>query len=410
MQNRAGLWVLTATHAATDFYTGTVAALLPFLILERRYDYAAVAGITLAATSFSSIAQPVFGYLTDRFRLRWLVLAGLLTAGIGIAVSGLFTESYAATWIAIAISGIGVAAYHPAGTVLAREYGGGTSRSMSVFSVGGNVGVALAPAAVLLTVGVWGLSATPWLMVPAAALGVAYLLRPRTVAEAGAMTAAATAGAAPAAGATPAPAPTNPARLRDDWRGFGVMGLALACWSVAYVGTSSFIALYQIQRFGVSTAEASIALTVFPAAGAVGTLVGGFIADRFGRLQVIRGGYALAVLATAVIVFAPSPIVAIIGTGILGVTLFLPFSPQITLSHTYLPNHIGLASGVTLGLSLSLGGLLAPLLGTLADATNLQTAFVAMTALLVAALIVTLLLRDPATRPVPKRLATATRN
>ncbi|WP_030149577.1 MFS transporter [Mycetocola saprophilus] len=389
MQNRAGLWVLTATHAANDFYAGAVSALLPFLILERHYDYAAVAGITLAATSLSSVAQPAFGLLADRFRMRWLVLAGLLTAGVGIAVSGLFADSYAATWIAIAISGIGVAAYHPSGTVLAREYGGGTNRSLSIFSVGGNVGAALAPTGVLLTVGVWGLSATPLLMIPAAVMGAAFLLRPR--------------GTEPAAKTASADAHAPVAK--DDWRGFGVLVAVLACWSVAYICTSSFIALYGIQRFGISTAEASIALTVFPAAGAAGTLIGGFLADRFGRLRVVRAGYALAVLAMVGIVLAPSAPVAVIATAVLGIALFLPFSPQVTLSHAFLPNRIGLASGVTLGLTLSFGGLMGPALGAIADATSVRVSFVVMLVLLVIALMVALVLRDPARREVERVLA-----
>ncbi|MCS4275748.1 FSR family fosmidomycin resistance protein-like MFS transporter [Mycetocola sp. BIGb0189] len=389
MQNRAGLWVLTATHAANDFYAGAVSALLPFLILERHYDYAVVAGITLAATSLSSVAQPAFGLLADRFRMRWLVLAGLLTAGVGIAVSGLFADSYAATWIAIAISGIGVAAYHPSGTVLAREYGGGTNRSLSIFSVGGNVGAALAPTGVLLTVGVWGLSATPLLMIPAAVMGAAFLLRPR--------------GAEPAAKTASADAHAPVAQ--DDWRGFGVLVAVLACWSVAYIGTSSFITLYGIQRFGISTAEASIALTVFPAAGAAGTLIGGFLADRFGRLRVVRAGYALAVLAMVGIVLAPSAPVAVIATAVLGIALFLPFSPQVTLSHAFLPNRIGLASGVTLGLTLSFGGLMGPALGAIADASSVRVSFVVMLVLLVIALMVALVLRDPARREVERVLA-----
>ncbi|RLP75057.1 MFS transporter [Mycetocola tolaasinivorans] len=386
MQNRAGLWVLTATHAANDFYAGAVSALLPFLILERHYDYAAVAGITLAATSLSSVAQPAFGLLADRFRLRWLVLAGLLTAGAGIAISGLFEDSYAATWISIAISGIGVAAYHPSGTVLAREYGGGTNRSLSIFSVGGNVGAALAPTGVLLTVGVWGLSATPLLMIPAAVLGVAFLLRPR--------------GGAVASNATGAATVRALVPAKDDWRGFGVLVAVLACWSVAYIGTSSFITLLEIQRFSISTADASIALTVFPAAGAAGTLAGGFLADRFGRLRVIRSGYALALIAMVAIILAPAPPFAVLATGVLGVSLFLPFSPQVTLSHAFLPNRIGLASGVTLGLTLSFGGLMSPLLGVIADASSVRTAFVVMAGLLIVALAVALVLRDPARRTV----------
>jgi FSR family fosmidomycin resistance protein-like MFS transporter len=47
------------------------------------------------------------------------------------------------------------------------------------------------------------------------------------------------------------------------------------------------------------------------------------------------------------------------------------------MGQEYLPGRIGVASGVTIGLSIGLGGLGAPLLGLLADAQGLRSVFVA---------------------------------
>lgn len=378
---RLGLWALTATHAANDFYTGAVAALLPFFVLHAEYSYAAVAGITLAATALSSVAQPMFGYLSDRYGLRWMSLAGLLAAGVGIALSGIVADSYAAVWIVVAISGIGVAAYHPAATMEARVLGGGTSGSMSLFSVGGNVGVALAPSAVILVVGTFGLSGSGFLIVPAVVLGLVYaLVSWRHLFSQ----------SVPAERTTV----STTASIPDDWRAFMWLTAVLATWSVAYVGTSTFVSLYSIQRFDVTTGFASIALSVFPAAGAVGTLAGGWLADRFGRLRIVRTGYLLAAISTIAIVLAPSSAVVIVATAGLGTSLFLPFAAQITLSHSYLPNRIGMASGVTLGLTLSLGGLVSPLLGSVADQTSIQSVFVIVAVLLVAGFTLSFVLKE----------------
>lgn len=380
-RNRLGLWALTATHAANDFYTGAVAALLPFFVLHAGYSYAAVAGITLAATALSSVAQPMFGYMGDRYGMRWMSLAGLLAAGAGIALSGIVADSYVAVWIVVAISGIGVAAYHPAATMEARELGGGTSGSMSLFSVGGNVGVALAPSAVILIVGTFGLSGSGFLIIPAVVLGFVYLLvswRHLFSRQVPAERVSA----------------TVKASIPDDWRAFAWLTAVLATWSVAYVGTSTFISLYSIQRFEVTTGFASVALSVFPAAGAAGTLAGGWLADRFGRLRIVRAGYLLAAISTIAIVLAPSPVVVIVATAVLGTSLFLPFAAQITLSHSYLPNRIGMASGVTLGLTLSLGGLVSPLLGSIADKTSVQSVFVIVASLLLAGFVLSFILKE----------------
>ncbi|GGR34289.1 MFS transporter [Agromyces mediolanus] len=389
-RSRTMLWTLTATHAANDFFTGAVAALLPFFVLQAGYSYAAVAGITLAATALSSVAQPVFGYLGDRFGLRWLSLAGLLVAGAGVAVSGLLADWYPAVLVAIALSGIGVAAYHPAATMEARAAGGGTSGAMSVFSVGGNVGVALAPAAVVLAVGWFGLPGTTLLFLPAVVLGAVYLVATRRSSRA--------ARSAASSAISPARAPMT---ARDDWRSFVWLTVVLAMWSVAYVGTSAFVVLYSIDRFDASPEFASLALSLFPAAGAVGTLLGGWLADRIGRLRIVRIGYALAVLSILGIVLAPSAEIVIAATAALGFSLFLPFAPQITLSHSYLPNRIGVASGLTLGLTLSLGGLATPLLGVLADAGGIQLVFVAMAVLVAAGLGLSFVLAERASEHLP---------
>src|SRR5690242_5037786 len=110
--------VLVVGHAVDDIYQGAVPALVPFLVAERAYGYLAAAGITLAATLISSVVQPVFGLLTDRHGLPWLVPVGMTVAGAGIGLSGP-PPSYALTWLAIALSGLGVAAYHPEAARLA---------------------------------------------------------------------------------------------------------------------------------------------------------------------------------------------------------------------------------------------------------------------------------------------------
>ena len=53
--NRPGVALMSIAHGVDDLYQGCVAALLPFLVLERNYTYAAVSGLALAATILSSV-------------------------------------------------------------------------------------------------------------------------------------------------------------------------------------------------------------------------------------------------------------------------------------------------------------------------------------------------------------------
>ncbi|MDQ0698082.1 fucose permease [Streptomyces sp. W4I9-2] len=61
--------------------------------------------------------------------------------------------------------------------------------------------------------------------------------------------------------------------------------------------------------------------------------------------------------------------------------LYVPFSLQVTLGQDYLPSRVGTASGITLGLTVSIGGLASPAIGALADTTSLQTALAPLVAM-----------------------------
>lgn len=380
----AALALLSATHLVDDLYQGAVPALLPFLALDRHYSYTALTGITLAATLLSSAVQPVFGVLTDRYRLGWLVPAGLLVAGVGVGLSGL-GGGYLATWLAIALSGLGVAAYHPEATRTARGLAGDSTQAMSWFSVGGNVGIALGPAVVTPVLLVTGLHGTPLLALPAVLM--AALLAVRRPWRSGTT---ARRGRPGQAGRGQPEAPR-----RDDWRSFARLTTVVVARSIAYFGVASLLALFVIRRFHEPAAVGSAALTVFVAAGAVGSLTGGWLADRWQRVATVRLGYACAIPALILLAAAPSAAVAFAAAVIFGLALYLPFAVQVTLGQDYLPNRIGTASGVTLGLAISIGGLAAPLFGFLADSHGLRLALAALVVLPVVSLALAFRLREP---------------
>jgi FSR family fosmidomycin resistance protein-like MFS transporter len=376
--DRRGLGLLTASHVVDDLYQGAVPALLPFLVLERGYSYAAATGITLAATVLSSVVQPAFGVLADRRPLPWLPAVGLLVAGVGIGLAGL-GDAYWSTWAAVALSGLGVAAYHPAAARAARAAAGASAQGMSWFAVGGNAGLALGPVVVTPVLLAYGVAGTPLLALPALVTAVVLLALARR------------AGARP----RPAAAAGRVPERDDDWRSFGWLTGMVVIRSVLYFGVSSLIALHVIDRFGVSASAGSAALATFLGVGAVGTLAGGWLADRWGRLPAIRLGYALAVPGLVLLVVAPSWPVALAAAVLLGVGLYLPFSVQTTVGQELLPNRVGTASGVTIGLAVSAGGAVTPLFGLLADAHGLAWSLAALLPLPLLALLVSLRLPGP---------------
>jgi FSR family fosmidomycin resistance protein-like MFS transporter len=374
MYQRARLGVLSVSHVVDDFYQGAVPALVALLVIERNYTYAAAAGITLAATVLSSVAQPVFGLLTDRREMHWMVPAGLGVAGLGIGLSGL-TDSYALTWAAVALSGLGVAAYHPQAARTARIAGGGTATGMSIFAVGGNLGFAIGPAATTAVLLSTGLGGTPLLIAPALVMVVVLVLLQRR-------------------NGTPAAAPARATDGIDRWRSFSLLSAMVVMRSILFFGLSTLIALFLRERFGSSPAVGSAALTTLLAVGTAATVVGGRLADRIGRLPTIRIGYLLALPGLAGLLLAPSAGWAFAATALLGIATYLPFSVQTTLAQDYLPTRVGTASGVTLGLAVSVGGVFTPVLGAIGDRAGLGAAILTLAATPVLALLISLRLPE----------------
>lgn len=338
-----------------DVYQGSVAALVPFFVAERAYSYAAASGIVLAASLLSSVAQPVFGALTDRWPIPWLLPVSTLLGGLGIGLSGL-SGSYVLTLVFVAISGVGVAAYHPESARVARLASEGSHSSMGWFSLGGNIGFAAAPLMVAAVVATGGLRLSPLLVVPALAGSVLCLPVLRALGkktQSGSVSAARTG--------------------TDDKRSFLKLCLVIVCRSITFVALSTFVSFYVRQRAGGGTAAGTAALFVFFAGGAVGTVLGSSLADRWDRVAVVRVSYLVTVAAVTGVVFVPGPAIYLF-VALTAIGLYVPFSLQVTLAQDYLPTRMGTASGITLGLTVSVGGLVSPVIGGIADAASLQTA------------------------------------
>ncbi|MET9423286.1 MFS transporter [Streptomyces sp. NPDC006540] len=379
--------LLSVGHACVDVYQGAVASLVPFFVAERAYSYAAVSGIVLAASVLSSVTQPVFGVLTDRWAMPWLLPVSTLLGGVGIALSGV-SGSYGWTLVFVAVSGLGVAAYHPEAARVARLACRGSHKGMGWFSLGGNLGFALAPLMVAAVVAVGGLRLSPLFVVPALVGSVLCLPVLKSLEKDGRVRSG--------------PVVTRGA---DDRGSFVKLSMAVICRSVVFVGLSTFISLYARQRTGGGAAAGTAALFVLYLGGAVGSVVGGHLAERWDRVVVSRWSYLATVVAVAGIVTVPGPVLYVF-VALASAGLYVPFSLQVTLGQDYLPSRVGTAGGITLGLTVSAGGLAGPFIGQLADATSLRTALAPLVVMPVLSWLLLRNLPEPAT---PQRVTVTAR-
>ena len=353
--DKRAMLLLSGGHLATDFANGALPALIPYFKDRFHLSYTLAALLMLASAASSSVIQPLFGLWSDRHGALWLLPAGVLLAGAGIAAAA-DAPSYGLVFALVVVSGLGIAAYHPEGSKFA-AYASGRRRAsgMSAFSIGGNVGYALGPICVGLAVGAWGLRGGWLLVVPCVAAAAMLVWRHAYLASF-------------------APDREHVGRTagEDDTRALGLLLGVIAFRSSAWFGLLTFVPFWEIS-LGHSKSYGNHLLALMLLAGGIGTIAAGPAADRFGRrLVLLVSLVAMPLLIAAYIVLGG--VLGAVSLALVGPCVTGTFGVTAVMSQEYLPTRIGMASGLSIGMSVGLGGVAAVVLGIVADAVDLRTA------------------------------------
>lgn len=349
------VYLLSAGHLAADLNQGAIPAMLPFLVAELNLTYAAAAGIVFAANITSTIVQPVFGHAADRFSKAWLLPLALLLAGFGVAMIG-WADNYYVILSLAGISGIGIAAYHPEAARRVHMLAGERkAEAMSIFGIGGTLGFAIGPLFITTAILWFGLKGSLSALAPALLVAVlmSYLPTPQI--------------------STKQKIGQDVKESGDNWRAFSLLSICVTGRSVLFFGLLTFIPLYWVNILGQTKIAGGMALSVMTIAGVFGNLVGGRFADRFGNTRIILYGFIMLLALVPLFLWVDKPAAAILVLIPIGFALMATYAPSVVLGQKYLPNHIGFASGITLGIAVAAGGIAAPFLGRVADVYGLTT-------------------------------------
>jgi FSR family fosmidomycin resistance protein-like MFS transporter len=370
--------LLATAHVADDLNQSFVPALLPYLIVWRGINHTEAGTLVLAQAISSSVLQPVIGIIADRRSMPWLIAVGLILAGSGVALVG-FMPTLPLMWIGALISGIGVASFHPEAARFANYVAGAKKATgMRWFAAGGNVGFAIGPIFATAVIAAWGLPGTLAACIPVTVVGAVVLFELRRLRT-----------------FIPAHATSRSGQGTDDWTSFAKLSAFVTVRAMAYFGFVAFVPIYVVEALHGSPATGDLMLTGFLVAGVLGTLSGGPVADRFGRRTVLVWSTALAALMTGTLVALTHGGNLLLAIPLLLVTGFVFVASQsafVVLGQEYLPNRMGLASGVTLGLAVSIGGAFSPVMGAIADAHGISATILAAGALSVVGALIALTL------------------
>lgn len=379
---KKNLVLVSLGHLSCDINAGALPAALPFVRSAYHLDYQATGGLMLAFSCLSSILQPLLGWLADRHSKPWFIPLGVLLAGCGMAMIG-FLGNYWAIFTAIIISGIGSAFFHPEGArFVNRITGKRKGAAMSVFSIGGNAGFIVGPLFVSIFVGWLGLAGmsvfgilafctasvlfyqisrlTPQSDIPVTPPRKVESIVPQDV-EAEELDSAI----------------GNDAikEGKNNWREFSKLMLVIISRSITFVGCNTFIPLYLVNALGRTASAGAFALIVFGACGVAFNILGGLLGDRIGYVPTIRIAFSLMGLFSLLFAFADNIVLAYLLLPFMAMTVYMPFSAQVVLGQKLLARNIGFASGITLGLATTLGGIMQPVLGWIADQYGLHAIF-----------------------------------
>ncbi len=372
------IWLIACAHAVADISSGALFVALPFFKAKFGLSYAGVTAIVLLQNFTASVTQPIFGFLSDRKAHPWWMPLGCFLVGT-MLLAALLAPTYPLALLCISASGFGSAIFHPEGAKIVNWLSGkAKGKGASLFSVGGNAGFALGSLFLgMLLVGnrvLLFLFAIPNLVI--GFLLLAMLKRFREI---------------------PQPALEH---CEKSGKIFGMnlpllalLGMVLTRATINS-GINTFVPLYYTAFMHGSSANATYLLTVFLAASAAGTLLGGPLSDRYGSKKVML--YSILPVAPLLYLFkALNGAGAFVLLAAASVLLAATFTSSLVMAQKMMPDNVGMASGLTLGFSIGLGALGVLVLGHIADGSGLPWVLDLLAVLPIVSFLLTLLVREP---------------
>ncbi|AEJ42253.1 MFS transporter [Alicyclobacillus acidocaldarius] len=355
--NRDAVWSISGSHFLNDLSTtGLVPALTQLYKPLFHLNYTEISLIVLVSYITSSVAQPLFGAWADRNPKAWMLPLGLFLSTLGITLTGI-APSYGVLLLMVAVSGLGSGAFHPEASRVAHLAAGrAKGLAQAIFQVGGNGGQAIGPLIVSLFILSAGLHSILWMLI-GVALGLVFTLRLYPWYKA---------------------ALRDYAKVRRTIEGENRIGavallvvvIVLRSW--CQIGIAQFMPFYYAHKFGMSYQLSDALMFVFLGAGALGTFIGGALADRMPKQRILFLSMLLSIPFAFGLPFLHGAWAAVALLPF-GFFILSSFAVTVVYMQMLLPRNVSLASGLTIGFGVGAGGIGATFFGVLADHVGLTS-------------------------------------
>ncbi len=354
--NKKAIFALFAIHFTGDFFWSFIQPLLPVLTDKFSLNMTRVGFITGVSTVTGLLIQPVFGYMADHFKTRWILLVGSLFGMVCIPQVGI-APNFWVVLLLIGLGSLGSSIYHPTAAGMVSVYAGRRAGlSMSIFGLGGTLGFTIGPIVSTTYITFMGLHRLPILTLPGLMVFVMLVFM--------------------------IPASDGAGHTRKDFIGsmresIGVVWKPIALiWSLAVSrafvvqAILTFLPVFAVSE-GYSLVSVGSFISLFTAGGAISAIVCGQLVDRIGFRPVYFYSFAFA---------SPCAFLFIHGGGHLiylfaflsGFFLLATLFPALALAQQIAHKGRSMISGIVMGLGIGAAGVLMPLVGILADVFGIQ--------------------------------------
>jgi FSR family fosmidomycin resistance protein-like MFS transporter len=354
LKNRA-LATLMLGHYSVDMYSGVIPVLYPLLTDKFELSLSTVGLVSLAYSGMSSLTQPLFGWIADRYGTRFVGLSLAWTA-VMFAITG-FAPSFEVLLILAGLAGIGSGAFHPMGAVNARAVIHEKQRNvaMSIYVTGGTLGVASGPLAGAAIFHFFDIQGTAVMILPGFSAGVWMLFQMRTISK-----------------RLVRRSRTAIAYAPIPYRTLGIVigMMALRSWTIS--GMQAYIPTWY-EELGYSSFLYSALVTVLLISTALGTVGSGTLADKRGRRFPLIASSIISV--PSILLFAQFPGRAGFATAaLIGFLAASTLPLLLVIAQELMAGRAGLASGLIMGLSFTMSAIGVPVTGAVADQWGIQNA------------------------------------
>ena len=360
------LLAISICHLLNDMIQSVIPAMYPMLKDNLGLTFAQIGIITFVFQLASSILQPFIGLYADRHPQPYS-----LSLGMFFTLAGLLTLAYSSSFtmvlLSVAIIGCGSSVFHPEASRVAQMASGGKkSLAQSIFQVGGNGGSAIGPLLAALIVLPFGQHAAGWFAV-AALLAALILVRigywySLMLSQWGKIKRA----------RQMSLPDLTASKVRSAMTILVAMVLSKYFFNACM---TSYFTFFLIDKFGITVQQSQFCLFAYLAAFAAGTLLGGFLGDRYGRKYVILFSiFGAAPFTLALPYIGSLPWVIVVAT-IIGLIIASAFSAIVVYATDLKPDKVGMVAGIFFGLMFGLGGIGSAFFGWLADVTSIDFIF-----------------------------------